>query len=78
MADNLDKLVAMLAESGTVATREQAQRVAFRVAGGVDAYIAELERTRAELEGYRPIEPGAEGVPGKFSDPVAYSVDPKA
>lgn len=70
MADNLDKLVAMLAQSGTVATREQAERLAIRVAGSVDAYIADLERTRAELQGYRPLEPGPDGVPDKFSQPI--------
>jgi hypothetical protein len=70
MADNLDKLVAMLAESGTVATRTQAQALAVRVAGSVDAYIAELERTRADLAGYQPLEPGPEGVPKKFSQPI--------
>jgi hypothetical protein len=78
MADNLDKLVAMLAESGTEATREQAERLAIRVAGSVDAYITDLETTRAGLKGYRPLEPGADGVPEKFSDPVAYSVEPSA
>jgi hypothetical protein len=70
MADNLDKLVAMLAQSGTVATREQAERLAVRVAGSVDAYISDLERTRAELSDYEPLEPGPEGVPEKFSQPI--------
>lgn len=70
MADNLDQLVAMLAQSGTVATREQAERLAVRVAGSVDAYLEDLKRTRAELAGYQPLEPGPDGVPEKFSQAI--------
>lgn len=70
MADNLDKLVAMLAESGTVATREQAERLAIRVNGSVEAYIADLERTRAELDDYQPLEEPPDGVSEKFSQSI--------
>lgn len=70
MADNIDKLVAMLAETGTTATREQAERLAVRVSGSVDAYIAELERTRADLQDYKPLDPPPEGVSDKFSQPI--------
>lgn len=76
MADNIDKLVAMLAESGTIATREQAERLAIRVSGSVDAHIAELERTRAEIRDYEPLPEPPEGVSGKFSDPLAYEIEP--
>ncbi len=76
MADNIDKLIAMLAESGTVATRKQAKRLAVRVAGSVDAYIADLERTRAELQDYQTLPEPPEGVSGKFSEPLAYEIEP--
>lgn len=73
MADNIDKLVAMLAESGTTATREQAERLAIRVAGSVDGYIAELARTRADLADYQPLD----GEPSdKFKAPLSYDTDP--
>lgn len=73
MADNLDKLMAMLTEDGFTVTREQAERMAVRVAGSVDAYIADLERTRAQLKDYKPLD----GEPSdKFSAPLAYDVEP--
>ena len=76
MPDNLDKLVAMLAESGTVATREQAERMAVRVAGSVDAYIQRSEQFRDRVSSYQaPPQPEA-GVSKKFSDPVAYRIVP--
>lgn len=70
MADNLDRLVARLAESGTVATREQAERLAIRVAGSVDAYLEELDRTRAELQDYQPLESDPDKVPDKFKQTI--------
>lgn len=76
MADNLDKLVAMLAESGTVATREQAERMAVRVAGSVDAYIQRSEQFRDRVESYQPQPQPAGGVSPKFSDPIAYRIAP--
>lgn len=74
MADNLDKLVAMLAESGTVATREQAERMAVRVAGSVDAYIQRSEQFRGRVESYQPQPQPAGGESPKFSDPITYRV----
>jgi hypothetical protein len=76
MPDNLDKLVAMLAESGTVATREQAERLAVRVAGSVDAYIQRSEQFRDRVAGYQAQPQPAGGVSKKFSDPVAYRIVP--
>lgn len=73
MADNLDKLVAMLAESGTDATREQAERLAQRVSGSVEAHIAMIERRRAELADYKPLKGEASD---KFSAPLSYEVEP--
>jgi len=74
MTDNLDRLVAVLAESGTVATREQAERLAVRVAGSVDAYIQRSEQFRDRVAGYRARPQPAGGVSSKFSDPIAYRV----
>lgn len=76
MADNLDKMVAMLAESGTVATREQAERMAICVAGPVDAYIQRSEQFRDRVAGYQPQPQPAGGVSPKFSDPLAYHIVP--
>lgn len=76
VADNIDKLVAILAESEIDATREQAERLAIRVSGSVDGYIAYLERTSAELKDYAPLPEPEEGVSGKFSDPLAYEIEP--
>lgn len=76
MADNLDKLVAMLAENGTVATREQAERMAVRVAGSVDAYIRRSEQFRDRVAGYQPLPQPAGAVSPKFSDPIAYRIAP--
>lgn len=75
MSDNIDRLVEMLAESGTKATREQAERMAIRIAGSVDAYIAEKERWRAELKDYKPLDPPPGGIPSKFSDPLSYTIE---
>ena len=78
MTDNLDKLVAMLAESGTVATREQAERLAIRVSGSVEAYLLRSEQFRSWAKNYRaPTQPEG-GVSPKFSDPLAYDVIPPA
>lgn len=76
MADNLDKMVAMLAESGTVATREQAERMAVRVAGSVEAYIERSEQFRDRVAGYQPQPQPAGGVSPKFSNPIAYRIAP--
>jgi hypothetical protein len=64
--DNINKLVGMLAESGTVATRDQAERIAIDVSGSVDAYISEILRTREELKSYKPLDPPMGGVSYKF------------
>lgn len=74
MTDNLDKLVAVLAESGTVATREQAERLAIRVSGSVDAYFEWLEHFRSMAKNYRAPPQPEGGVSNKFSDPIAYRV----
>lgn len=76
MADNLDKLVAMLADNGTVATREQAERMATRVAGSVDAYIQRSEQFQNRIAAYQPLPEPEGGVSKKFSDPVAYRIVP--
>lgn len=75
VADNIDKLVAILAESDIDATREQAERLAIRVSGSVDGYIAYLERTSAELKDYEPLPVPTDGVSSKFSDPLAYEIE---
>lgn len=67
MADNIDKLVAMMAETGNIVTREVAEQVAIRVAGSVDAYIAEIEQTRIDLAQYEPLPAPPGGVSDKFS-----------
>ena len=59
-------LVARLAQSGTVATPEQARALAVRVSGSVAAYLADLEHTSISLEGYTPLEPDPDKVPHKF------------
>lgn len=76
MADNLDNLVAMLAENGTVATREQAERMAVRVAGSVDAYIQRSEQFRDRVAGYQPLPQPAGGVSPKLSDPITCRIAP--
>lgn len=76
MADNLGKLLAMLAETGTVVTREQAERMATRVAGSVDAYIQCSEQFQRRISGYQAQPEPEGGVPKKFSDPVAYRIVP--
>lgn len=70
MADKLDRLVAHLAKSGVVATREQAEALAIRVAGSVDTYLEDLEQTAAELEDYEPLESDPDQVPDKFKQPL--------
>ena len=73
MADNIDKLVAMLAESSTEATRERSARLALRVSVFFDAYIAMIERWRVEFADYKILESEASD---KFSAPLAYDVEP--
>lgn len=76
--DELDELVAMLAESGTQATREQAEKLAIRVAGSVSAYIADIKKTRQEIDGYKPLGiPDAE-VHDQFKDALSYEIEKPA
>jgi hypothetical protein len=47
----------------------------LRVSRSVDAHIADLERTRAELADY-PAGHRSQDVSGKFSDPLAFVIEP--
>lgn len=72
-----DTLLAKLRDRGLDVTAEQAEAMAIRLAGSVQAYLAELERNDDDAASYRPLPPGEDsGAPeGKFSEPVAYTVE---
>lgn len=74
--DKIDELLAMLAESGTVATQEQAQNLAIRVAGSVSAYIVDLKKTRHDIEKYQPLGIPESELHEKFKDALSYEITP--
>lgn len=66
----LEQLVAELAKHGTIATQEQAERLAIRVSGSVEAYLADMRKPT------EPDQEPLEGGDGKFMEPVAYDILP--
>lgn len=67
----LEQLVAALAVHGTIATQEQAERLAIRVSGSVEAYLADITKPTVDT----PSEI-IEGGTDKFMEPVAYDILP--
>ena len=68
----LETLVVKLKASGLEVTPAEAEAIAVRCAGSVDAYLTMLaghEKDLAEL-----IEPAPGPVSTKWSDPVAYDI----
>lgn len=74
--NTLDTLVAKLKARGTDVTPEQAEAMAVRLEGSVDAYLARLAANDAAVDDYRPLA----GEPSdKFSQDMGYELeDPTA
>lgn len=71
----IDTLLQKLAARGITVTAEQAEAMAIRLAGSVEAYLGQLaENDRAAAE-YEPLDGP---VPDKFSEPVSYELEDPA
>lgn len=71
----IERLVAVLADRSIEVTPEQAEAMAVRLAGSVDAYLATLEANEQAAKSYRPLEGEAAD---KFSEPVDYYLESPA
>lgn len=72
----LARLVAVLAARSITVTPEQAEAMAVRLAGGVDAYLDQLAANDKAAAEYIPAAPGE--VSEKFTAPLAYTLESPA
>lgn len=73
--DATDKLVDKLKARGLDVDRVQAEAMAVRLSGSVDAYLAELARNDEAAANYKPLDVPADQVPEKFKDGLSYSIE---
>lgn len=68
----IEQLQAALQARHITVTDEQAEAMAVRIAGSVDAYLAQLAANDEAAESYTPLSGEA---PAKFAEPLAYDLE---
>lgn len=73
--DKLDQLVAKLAARGIDVTPDQAEAMALRLEGSVEAYLAAMDEHSRAVADYRPLDGEASD---KFSQNMGYDLEDPA
>jgi len=73
--DPLEQLVEQLRNRGFIVTPEQAEAMAIRLAGSVEAYLEDMKQAAQEAADYVPLEGEASD---KFSEPLGYDLEAPA